>query len=381
MATVPRKKKQKNSSSIPSTKSISGISVPPSCKPSGLLNTDNKKLKKDKKDKKKRKDGDSSKPEPDLKTKKLVKTEKSGKLEKYGKSDKPGKSEKLGNSDKPEKTEKFDSQKASKQEKPIKEPVISNNLATSDDGYQTVEWQVPVICYFSWVFKDLFVTKDLSIQELTSCIQVQKVDQTSTSVHLSSTALHTFVYDLLSGIFGLNTRLTCPKRAHKLLNELYVNQWDNHEYELQSIKCTQLDRATIMRARRRFFGIVPPILIDSKSTHNTISSSNSSISPKSSILDSSSFSSLISSIDPDSNKNLFYQLTNSLQAHEKLKILDRLCQWRLQCADLEKPQVSSTNENAESVSSKQSASMHVEGCEIYLFKIIYFDLICEISPI
>ena len=265
MATVPRKKKQKSNSNNQSTKSITGINS------KSELHIKTSEEKKKKKDKKKKKEEKQQHLDSDSKNSK-IKTEKPAEI--------PGKHD-----------------KSTKQQKSHQESTTRSTpeiLPTSSDGYQIIDWQIPVICYFSWVFKDLFVAKDLSIPELTACLQPNKYTCNSTI------SLHTFVLDLLSGIFGLNTRLTCPKKAHKLLLELYTNHWDNHEYELQSVKCTQLDRATILRARRRFFGTVPPILENSTSSSNKTPPTSSKPS-----LDPSSFS----SIDPNSNKNLFYQLT------------------------------------------------------------------------
>ena len=63
---------------------------------------------------------------------------------------------------------------------------------------------------------------------------------------------------------------------------------------------------------------------------------------------------------------LFYQLTRTLDARDKLRILDRLCTWRLQCADLDKP-ASATVTTTDNEAHKQQMSLHGKGLEYVMW--------------
>ena len=231
---------------------------------------------------------------------------------------------------------------------------------------QPLLWQIPVICYFTWQFKDVFTTQELLVSDFSDNSVPKKSNLNS---RLTEKKIENFVYDLLSGIFSLKSRLSCPKKASKLLNYLYQSEiWERHEFDLGFLDFGSKTNATKQHQLLQARGYVAEVLEENRERSRKDTKNNNKDVPK-------SFKELLINIRrhhydkapklppkpsksrPDfgstSSKQLeqyytwhFDSLTKNKQSSEpysltlsqRLNILDRLCSFRLQCYDLDPKQ-------------------------------------------
>lgn len=250
-------------------------------------------------------------------------------------------------------------------------PKILKKLASKDFKFNNeIIWQIPVICYFSYQFKEVFTHQELKVNDFLG----ENLYSKNTEKKLQN-----FIYDLLTGIFSLKNRLNCSKKASKILSYLYRSEiWNRFELDLngpsnvdkiiksESNKSLSYENIEILiKLRRLYYSSSPKEINKAQFKHefgayylsslNSVSGNNAgkTENPTNSDHEANSINSYLNSfksIDKSlEHKNLmeekfksyhfdnltkFGELTN-LSIEEKFKIIDRLCSFRLQCYDLD----------------------------------------------